>query len=426
MIFSTRLLRYFLPVIISLVTALNIKGTVEPLKTQIFNPLFRTLVYTVDDDFMSIPVISLAGTQQLCFSFDEITDDRSYLRCRLIHCNADWRPSALVESEYVDGFNEASIEDFGYSSNTFIRYVNYRFCIGGEGLTPLVSGNYIWQVYNEDEPDNIILQARFRVVEESATLFATASSQTDLGINDHFQQLAVEAAIPTDLNANLYSDLLLVVTQNNRPDTSRIINHPMRVDGNKVIYEHLQDLIFPAGNEYRRFETVRNDYPGMGVDSTRYSEPLYHAYLTPSVSRADRPYFYDETQKGRFKIDEYNSTDPNLGADYIMTHFALDYPEVVNGDVYIEGDLALRDYSDFNRLKYNRGTGLYTIELPLKQGSYNFQYVIKGKEDSRAHAVPIEGSNFQTLNEYNLYLYLRLPGQRADRLLATSTIYFHP
>lgn len=396
------------------------------MSTRIFNPLFRTLTHTVDDNFMSVPVISLDGTQQLCFSFDEISDERSYLRCRLIHCNADWRPSPLVESEYVDGFNEASIEDFGYSSNTFIRYVNYRFCLGAEGLRPLISGNYIWQVYDENDPDNVLIQARFCVSEDSSTIFAEATSRTDAGVNDEYQQVFAEAAVPSEMNANLYSDLLLVVTQNDRPDTSRFITHPMRVDGNKIIYDHINDLIFPAGNEYRRFETVRNDYPGMGVDSTRYSAPLYHAYLTPALPRDERPYIYDETQKGRYKIDEYNSTDPNLGADYIMTHFTLDFPQVMEADIFVEGDLTLRDYTDLNKMNYDAATGLYSVDIPLKQGSYNYQYVVKGKNDKRAHAAPVEGNHFQTLNEYNLYLYLKLPGSRADRLLCSRTITFRP
>lgn len=411
--------------------------------TAIFDPMFRTLTATVDGSLMADPVLILGSPRQLMFSFDEINADRSYLRCRIIHCNADWQPSRLVESEYCDGFNFAEIEDFGFSTNTFIRYVNYHFTIGKDGLTPLVSGNYLWQVYDEKEPDKILLQARFRVAENSAFISGEATSRTDNGFNTEWQQVNLAVNAGRSVVPNPFSDLIIEVQQNRRPDTSRFISHPFRVEGDKAVYEHIPDLIFHAGNEYRRFETVRNDYPGMHIDSTRYIEPLYHAWLAPDYSRAEKGYIFDETQRGRFKVDEYNSTDPDLGADYIMTHFTLDYPEITDGDIFIEGDLSLRGYTNVNRMKYDREQGLYTLAIPLKQGSYNYQYVVRKKQAlpespnlggnfvnpadvkkilPEGYAALIEGDKYETQNEYNIYAWLRLPGARADRLIGTTTL----
>lgn len=426
--------------------------------SAIFDPMMRTLTATLNGNLMADPVITLGSNDELTFSFDEIASDRSYLRCRLLHCNADWQPSRLLESEYVDGFNFAEIEDIGFSSNTFIRYVNYHFTLGKDGLLPLASGNYLWQVYEESEPDTILLQCRFRVAEGNATIVGEASSRTDAGINTEYQQVNAAVVVGKSVVDNPYSDIILEVTQNQRPDMSRFIEHPFRVEGDKIIYEHIPTLVFPAGNEYRRFETIRNDYPGMGGDSTRYQEPLYHAWLTPAYSRAESGYLYDSTQRGRYKVDEYNSSDPDLGADYIMTHFTLDFPEIMDGDVFIEGELALRGYTETNRMKYDREAGLYRLEIPLKQGSYNYQYVVRrkqplpgsadgsdngsdresvsgypvmggnfinpdsGKLRQAADASLIEGNKFETRNEYNLYVWLRTPGSRADRLLTTRTL----
>lgn len=418
-----RLLRIAASIIIAC-APIYASASSKAMETEIFDPLFRTLTLTLNDNLMADPVITIGSSDNLVISFDEIADDRSYLRCRLIHCNADWRPSSLHESEFVDGFNFAEIEDFGYSSNTFIRYVNYRFEIGKNGLRPLVSGNYIWQVFEENDPDKVLLQARFRVAENNLTILGEASSRTDRGLNDQWQQLNVSIDNRREIIPNPFTDVILEVLQNGRPDTSRFINHPQRLEGERIIYEHLPELIFPAGNEYRRFETVRNDYPGMGVDSTGYIEPLYHAWLSIDSPRADHGYIYDSTQRGRFKIDEYNSTDPDLGADYIMTHFTLDFPEVMDGDIYLEGELALRGYSDLNKMSYDRQSGLYSLAIPLKQGSYNYQYVIKAKNPNKvvaADASLIEGNKFETVNEYNVYLWLRMPGSRADRLLASKT-----
>lgn len=424
----------------AMLMAIAVCSASDTTATAIFDPMFRTLTVTKNGNLMEDAVISVDGSDRLVFSFDEISDDRRYLRCRLLHCNADWQPSRLVESEYVDGFNYSEIEDFGFSQNTYIHYINYHYELGqGEGLQPLVSGNYLWQVYDESDPDKILLQARFRVSDDLYRIGGVAHGRTDRGFNIEWQQLTLSLTPIADLNCNPYTDLMVEITQNGRPDTSRMILHPQRVEGEKVIYEHLPQLVFPAGNEYRRFETVRTDYPGMGIAGTGYEEPMYQAYLVPSESRSDRGYLYDSTQRGRYMIDEYNATDPDLGADYVMTHFTLDFPEVMDGEVFVEGDLALRGYTDVNRMTYDRESGKYHLSMPLKQGSYNYQYVVRRPEkldediniggnysSNPADASLVEGNQYETINEYNVYLYLRQPGARADRLLGAATIVATP
>lgn len=410
--------------------------------TAIFEPMMRTLTVTCGDDLMTDPVLRLGSADKVTFSFDEIADDRRYLRCRLMHCNADWQPSRLLESEYVDGFNFAEIDDFAFSQNTFVHYVNYRFTLGPDNLGPLVSGNYLWQVYDESDPDKVLLQARFRVTEDVYRVAGKADGRTDRGFNTDCQQLSLQLSPVARLDANPYTDLLVTVTQNGRPDTAHVIGHPQRMEGDRVIYEHMPGLIFPAGNEYRRFETVRTTYPGMGVDSTGYVEPMYHAWLAEAEPRNGRGYLYDSTQRGRYKIDEYNSTDPDLGADYVMTHFTLDFPEVTDGDIFVEGDLALRGYTAANRMTYDPAGHLYHLAMPLKQGSYNYQYVVRRRGgidpdislggnfsdtgSDAADASVVEGDHFETINEYNVYVYLRQPGARADRLVGSATILATP
>ncbi len=413
----------FLLCLLSFISGVKVSYAGIDTTTAIFDPLFRTLTVTRDGDLMLSPVLELDGNSHITISFDEIADDVSYLRCRLIHCNADWQPSTLQENEYVSGFNYMDITDYAFSSNTFIHYVNYNITIPNEEMAPLKSGNYLMQVFDRDEPDNTLLQVRFQVSEECVRIAGNASARTDKGLNDEWQQLNLIIDPGEMMIRNPYTDIIVEVTQNNRPDTRRVVNHPIRVQGSKMIYEHLPELIFPASNEYRRFETVRNNYPGMGVDSTGYYGNMYNAWLRTDTSRAEKSYLYDSTQRGRFKVDEYNSTDPDIGADYIMTHFSLDFPEVYGGDVYVDGALFQNSYSDLNRMKYDRESGLYLLDVPLKQGSYNYQYVLVPKEGRQIGDTSLtEGNKFETVNEYNVAVWLHEPGARADRLIATATI----
>ena len=80
---------------------------------------------------------------------------------------------------------------------------------------------------------------------------------------------------------NPYQDLLVEVTQNMNTGMTRFLRAPLRVEGSRVVYEHMPDLIFPASNEYRRFESVSNGFPGMHVDSLRYMGTNYHVWLKP-------------------------------------------------------------------------------------------------------------------------------------------------
>lgn len=391
---------------------------------QIFDRNVKTLSVRNLNKFTYPAVIRLGTDDRLNINFDIIGEQHRYLRYKILHCNADWQHSRLLESEYVEGFNEAEIWDYAYSENTFVHYINYNIEIPNADLKIIRSGNYLLQVYDEDSPEIVILQTRFSVSDNVSGIDAVATSRTDKGFNTEYQQLSIMVDGVSLGNINPYQDLIVAITQNNRPETMKIITHPMRVDGQKIVYEHDPSLVFDGGNEFRRFETVRTDYPGMSVDSVKFMGTNWHAYLHVDKIRADRDYNYDQTQNGRFMVDDYNSTDPDLGADYVTVHFTLEAPEIINGEVYIGGDFTLNNYTVSNKMIYDYDTRLYSAEIPLKQGSYNYQYLVKARNNDIPDASVIEGNKYETRNEYLIQLFLRKPGSRGDALIGTSQIIF--
>lgn len=390
---------------------------------KIFNPLVRTLRVSNPDNFLAPPILRLGTSDRLNINFDLIGDDPVYLRYRLIHCNADWTPSRLMESEYIGTFNEIEIEDWAFSSNTYIHFINYNVSLPDPQVPILASGNYLMQIFPESEPDNIWLQARFAVSENVAPVIGGITTKTDKGVNTQYQQLFIDIQSSALGNFNPYQDLIISITQNNRPETTRLLSHPMRVAGSTVTFEHAPELVFEAGNEYRRFETVRTDYPGMHVDSVKFLNGMWHAWLQPDYSRNDRNYTYDSTQHGRFKIDEYNSTEPDLSADYVIVHFSLDPGSRMPGPVFVDGDFTNHVFDDSNMMKYDWETGMYQTSLPLKQGSYNYQYVVIPETGSGfPTSAPVEGNKYETTNEYLIQVFLRSPGSRADRHLGSAIL----
>ena len=392
-------------------------------RTVIYNPLFKTLKTEAEDNFMGAPVIRMGTNDRLLVKFDEIGEDNSFLEYRVLHCNADWQPSRLIESEYVTGFNSVRIDDYAFSTATFVHYVNYLITIPNEDMEFLHSGNYLLQVYNPDDPDETILQTRFQVTENSARAEGGVTTRTDFGHNTEWQQLAFTIDTEGLGRIDAFQDLTVIAEQNGREATRHTIRTPLRVDGSRLVYEHRPDLIFPASNEYRRFESVSNGFTGMHVDSLRYMGSNYHVWLKPDEPRAASQYSYDRTQHGRFLVHEYNATDSDIGADYITVHFTLEMPEMKDADVYLDGEFTHGLLNDAYRMTYDRKTGTYRAEIPLKQGAYNYQYVVKTRDDdSLPTTAPIEGNKYETQNEYNRSVYYRPPTARADRLITHVTL----
>ncbi len=372
---------------------------------------------------MAYPTIRLGSDESVIVNFDEWSEDYSDLQYRLVHCGPDWQPSGLLESEYLDGFNIADIDDWAFSSNTFVHFVNYRIEIPNEQMNPSLSGNYILQIFDRENPEEILGEARFAITEQSADIAGLASARTDRGLNTEWQQLELKLT-PTDVKIDdPYSMLRIDITQNGIPSTKRTLSTPSRLEGKDIIYSHQPELIFGAGNEFRRFETIRTNYNDMHVDSMRFLSHNYHAWLTPDRERASKEYSYDQTQQGRFLVREYNSTDSDLGADYVTVHFRLETPEVVDADVYVEGEFSGYRHDDASRMHYDYGENAYLLEMPLKQGSYNYRYIaVPRRGKSPADAGLIEGNKYETRNEYRVQVWYRPIGGRYDRLIGERVI----
>lgn len=378
--------------------------------TQIFHPDFKSLQVIDPNNLLGQPIIR--NDKQIKIRFDELAETNRYLRYRLVHCNSDWQPSSLSEIDFLDGFNEAEITDFRLSGNTLAHYVHYDLVLPNEDMRPLASGNYLVEIFDEEDPSTTLLQARFMVDEAIAGLDLGVTSRTDYDYNQRHQQLSVKANLKGAKVENPYNDLKLILIQNGRENTRREIIHPLSVQSEAALYEHQKELIFPAGNEFRRFDIANTNYPGIGVESIRFTDPLYSALLKTDEPRIDRRYVYDQDQAGRYFPAEIYSDDADINADYVETYFTLAMPRQAE-DVMIEGDLTVG--SD-PTMVYDEGLGAYIKTLLLKQGMYNYRYITSAGEN------PIEGDLYETGNEYLALLYYCPPGARYDRLIGSAVI----
>ena len=204
----------------------------------------------------------------------------------------------------------------------------------------------------------------FAIEEGAVGISAKVSGVTDIDYMQAHQQLEISVDGGDMLNMEDINNRMIVkVRQNGREDDIRTLQRPQYVDGRGATvgvcahYTHMRPLIFSAGNEYRRFETVSVDHPNMGVAEVVYADPYYHFRLTDDLPR--REYTYDRTQQGRYRVREVNAAEPELDADYVVVHFTLAMPELADSEIYIDGDLANRRLDATSRMHYDNDAGVY-------------------------------------------------------------------
>ena len=392
----------------------------KPYRTASLDSRIHSLKVESGNGFMFPPIIRLTTDDVINISFDLFEEDHQDLSYSIIHCNANWQPSMLSTIEYINGFDIQEVYDWALSFNTFQDYVNYRITLPNDDIQFKVSGNYAVVVYPQNQRERPLLYACFMVSEEAVKVKCSASSRTDKGYADNFQQVSFRIN-HNDYNIiNPSSDLKVYVMQNNRLDNMAFVSTPQYFNNNEIVYEHNSKLIFDAGNEYRRFEMVSTQYKGMGVDKLTHYDPFYHAILERDFPRKNKSYTYDQTQHGRYIVRETDfEEESDTQADYFVVHFSLDASEMLlpEGDIYIDGELSEMRFSDSNKMLRNPQSGLYEKFMLLKQGAYNYQYLFVPKGENIGKASVIEGNKYETQNEYRVNVYHRVPGERYDRLI---------
>lgn len=387
----------------------------------VFADRLKSIQVEVNGEWGEPPVVLLGGNNFIEISFDDLQHKYVRYTYNIIHCNADWKQSDLLESEYLKGFNGNRIEDYEQSMNTEMEYNHYSVRIPNDDIELLVSGNYRMDIY-DDESEEPVARACFSILEPRVGVDVTVSGNTDIDTNKSHQQLSFNINYPGYQVNNPQEEFKPVVCQNRRWDNSVSGLRPTYMRMNQLIYSHNRQLIFNAGNEYRRFEILDERVPTMRVDRMVYSDPYYHAEIFADEPRHN--YVYDEDQNGRYWVRNWDDEMNDTESDYFFTHFRLVTPKIAGGEVYINGELTNNRLEGQYKMDYNLPEHAYEIVMPLKQGSYNYQYLFLPDGSRCGQTMYTEGDFYQTENEYYVYVYHRAFGMRYDKLVGFRQLKF--
>ena len=369
------------------------------------------------------PILDLQKTDTLILSFDELDSDYKNYYYTLIHCNADWTPSDLLESEYLEGFSEEPIYNFESSFNTIQSYKHYESMIPGENMKPILSGNYLIIVYEEGEKEKPVLSKRLMIVDEKVSIEAEVKRATLLDQRNYQHEVDFKVLHSAYEINNPFGDIYTVITQNNRWDNAIVGLKPVFVKNDELIYDYEEENLFDGGNEYRFFDSKSMRYFSERIKNITFENDTNKIRLYTDKKRSFQRYsnlWQDINGKRLIQVQEgsHNGTE----ADYALTHFSLPFEhEITHGDLYIFGQISDYGFPNSHRLKYNKETGLYEADIYLKQGYYNYEYVLL-KNDGDAISSFIEGTHFETINNYIIYIYHRASGENYDQLIGIKRI----
>jgi hypothetical protein len=393
--------------------------TYEPyIQTVQLYPAFNAI--KTPQSALNPAVIGLQDAHPLMLEFDCLKPEFQTFRVKIFHCNADWKPSVLNEIEYLPEYNDFPINEFRNSFATKIPYYHFIFELPKTKL----SGNYIVMVYKNRNEDDVMLTRRFMVYDNK---IAVGGSVT---FPNNAQKRLSHQQVNFGVNYNGYDiidpkqDLKIVIRQN-FSDNNIVQNlKPFMVDAfnRKLEYQFFEgENQFEGGVEFRMFDGRSTQQKLVNISKIVQMEPENVIEIYPEKPQNDLAYISNNDFNGMFVIDNYETNRGDTEADYIRVSFMLKIDSLANKKVYVDGGFNDWQLNEINQMHYVPENQAYELFVQLKQGIYNYRYLTKDAQGTISIA-DLEGNHSQTENAYEILVYHRPIGARADALVGYSLL----
>jgi hypothetical protein len=385
----------------------------------IYKPNIKTVLFYREGFALTAPIINLNSGEKLILSFDDLDGDYKRMRYTFIHCDAYWTPSDLQQNEYLNAFMEDDITEYKFSFNTLQKYTHYSLTVPNERMNPSLSGNYLLKVYMEDEPDNIVLTRRMMIADPKVNITANVKIPTVVEYRNYRQEVDFSIDKTGYTVNDPYKNLKIVVQQNGRWDNAILNLKPLYINGDQLDYNYEDQNVFTGGNIFREFDIKGMNFYSEFINKIYREDDGYNVYLKAEEKKTYKVFVSRKDINGRMFIkSDDNINDVDIESEYVHVHFFLKYDApAVDGGIYICGALTDWRFSDDAKMKYNYELKGYEGNLYLKQGYYNYQYIFLENGSKVGDETAIEGSHYETDNEYTIYVYHREQGKIYDVLV---------
>ena len=388
----------------------------------------QTVLLYANGNQLNDPVIPLDDMMgRLTLSFDVIDGQGEMLNYTFIHCTHDWQPSEIQRIQYASGFESNRLDDYAFSRNTLVEYVNYHLQFPNDDMMPLISGNYLLVVYG-DNLNDLYFTRRFMVIDEKAHLGAVVPRYPDnMALADTHHQLNVKINMNNYISTNTMQYSYLTIRQNGRWDNAAVGLKPTYVYPDHLTFEHHPETVFDATNQYRRFNTSNFYFQSENLAYIRHTDESFVIDIASCESRAMKAYTsYEDIHGEKFVYVEDDNLDNATEADYCLVNFFYkSEAPLTHEDLYIMGAINDWRFDESNKMHYDYRLRGYTCSMMLKQGYYNFMFATVDRKTDEVMTDLTAGNHWETNNVYKLYFYYYNATKGYDELIGYATVNSH-
>lgn len=360
---------------------------------QLLSPNFENEKFVFDE------------SEKINVVFDELINISKNYYYEIDHYDFDWNISNLRKSEFLDGFDDIRITNYFKSYNTIQPYINYQFQIPNRNFKIKKSGNYIIKVKNDQ--GKYIFKKRFVYLKEPSIGSIEISKSRKINFQDTKQKLKVSINCN---DCNFFNNSFvykLIIYKNYDLYNYKVISTPTYKLSQNIIYDN---IIYDGGTEFFNFDNsniLNTSIEIKNVDLNKNYITELRNDIIPNI------YTYEPDINGKFIIKN-NNKNPQTESEYSNVIFSLKTEKPVINNIYLVGNFNDYKKNESSQLKYKNG--LFQKTLYLKQGFYNYKYIMKDENKN------YEMANFwQTENSYTALLYEKRPDENYFKIKAIAT-----
>ncbi len=409
--------------IIILLSSYSFSQTEFEYRNKIYKQNIKTVLFYRAGWEFTYPVLELNSGKQLILEFDDLNPELTDYYYTIIHCTADWQPSDLNPLEYISGYEEEQIQNYENSFGTLIQYTHYSLIFPDENMKPVISGNYLLLVYEDYDKSKPVLTRRFYVVKPQVKVEAVVKRSTQVSDMNTSQEIIVDVTDKQNYITNPQDDFSMTIAQNNSQDIILTNLKPNFIKGNVYEFYDPHVLKFPGGNEFRYINTKNTKFVTDRIQSIRFNRPHYIFEVVPEECNPSPTYSYFQDINGELLITAEHVSNPTLEADYVYVDFTFYCNNAkTDNNLYVYGAVSDWNCNENNKMTYDYGTKSYNLRMLLKQGFYNYEYVLCNKRDNIPDLTSTEGNYYQTENNYVIFLYNLPQGGQYDELIGYKVV----
>ncbi len=394
-------------------------------KNEIISPSVKTIKFYREGWPLSYPIINLHSDQQLTLTFDETGSRSKNYYYTIVSCDEDWNVSSLMPNEYLQGIAINPLSDYSYSFNTTFDYVHYRLTIPNENISITRSGNYILKIFENFNQDNPIITKKFMINESEATIISHIRNFPQHSGMRSYQEVGFEVLHKGFIIHNPIEEISATIIQNGRKDNIISKLKPQFFSNDAMDFRYPDKILMEGGNEFRHLDIRSTRYLAEKIENIQFIDPFYYVSVSQDQPRDRSSYRYRQDLNGHFYIElsERDRANADVEGDYMFVHFKLKYDLLYpNQKIYINGALTNWDLNKSSEMIYNANLEYYEKSLLLKQGYYNYQYLVKEDGEDQGSLQAIENSFGNTENDYLIIIYYKGINDRNHRIIGAEII----